>query len=189
MPLDAYHDIAKILADKPDYLKGDDFIDNLYENVLAEDKQTAGEPRRTISAIQFTDIHLDLEYKVGSNILCNNFLCCRDSDGYPDDPALQAGPYGSLAQCDIPPSVLYKMGDKINDLQPDLLFWTGDITPHDMWAQSVEHVLRYSDFLTDFMKEQLGDYATYVIDGNHDFGEVVNSMDFREGKRDPVIEH
>lgn len=81
------------------------------------------------------------------------------------------------------------MGDKINDLKPDLLFWTGDITPHDMWNQSVDHVIRYSDFLTDFMKENLSDYSTYVIDGNHDFGEVLNSMDFREGKRDPVIEH
>mmetsp|Transcript_20902 Transcript_20902/g.25686 ORF Transcript_20902/g.25686 Transcript_20902/m.25686 type:complete len:105 (-) Transcript_20902:893-1207(-) len=81
------------------------------------------------------------------------------------------------------------MGDKINELQPDALFWTGDITPHDIWNQSVEHSIRYSDYLTDFMKSQLGDWATYVIDGNHDFGELLNSMDFTEGVIDPVIEH
>ena len=81
------------------------------------------------------------------------------------------------------------MADKINELQPDALFWTGDITPHDMWNQSVEHVIRYSDYLTDFMKSELNDWATYVIDGNHDFGELLNSMDFREGKRDPIIDH
>ena len=97
MPIDVQNDIEKILVDKPAYLEDDDFIDKIYENVLAKDKQKDGEPRRTISAIQFTDIHLDLEYKVGSNILCNNWLCCRHADGYPDDPELQAGPYGSLA--------------------------------------------------------------------------------------------
>ena len=108
-------------------------------------------------------------------------LCCRHEDGYPVDPNLQAGPYGTLAQCDIPPSVLFKMGEKINELQPDALFWTGDITPHDMWNQSLEHAIRYSDYLTDFMKENLPDWATYVIDGNHDYGVLLNSMDFREG--------
>jgi len=44
--------------------------------------------RKTISVIQFTDVHLDLEYKVGTNILCNNVICCREEDGYPEDPEL-----------------------------------------------------------------------------------------------------
>lgn len=145
--------------------------------------------RDTISVIQFTDIHLDLDYKVGSRTECNNMLCCRHSDGYSKDPKLQAGPYGSLAKCDIPPSVLFKMGDKINELAPDALFWTGDITPHDMWNQSVDHVIRYSDYLTNFLLSELPDWATYMIDGNHDFGELINSMDFRDGNRDPIIDH
>ena len=81
------------------------------------------------------------------------------------------------------------MGDKINELKPDALFWTGDITPHDMWNQSLEHAIRYSDYLTDYMKENLGDWSTYVIDGNHDYGVLLNSMDFREGRRDPIIDH
>ena len=145
--------------------------------------------RPTISLIQFTDVHLDLDYKVGADTNCNNMLCCRDDDGYPKNPKQQAGPYGSLAQCDVPPSVLFKMADKINELEPDALFWTGDITPHDMWDQSLEHVIRYSDYLTNFMQENLNDWATYVIDGNHDFGELLNSMDFREGNRDGIIDH
>ena len=116
-------------------------------------------------------------------------LCCRHEDGYPSDPSFPAGLYGPLAQCEIPPSVLYKKADKINELAPDALFWTGDITPHDMWNQSLEHAIRYSDYLTNFMKENLNDWATYVIDGNHDYGVLLNSMDFREGQRDPIIDH
>ena len=82
--LDAYDDIERILAEKPEYLKNDDFLDNLYLE-LAEQSL---ERRPTISLIQFTDVHLDLDYVVGSNILCNNMLCCRHEDGYPDDPEL-----------------------------------------------------------------------------------------------------
>ena len=67
------------------------------------------------------------------------------------------------------------MTDKINELAPDALFWTGDITPHDMYNQSHEHVVTYSDYLTNFMKEKLGNWQTYVQDGNHDFGVLINS--------------
>ena len=130
-PLIADDYIEEILSDKPEYLMADDFVDSLYEEIRHDTK--SGEHRKTISLIQFTDIHLDLDYKVGANMYCNNMICCRHEDGYPSDPAMQAGPYGAMGMCDIPPSVLFKMGDKINDLAPDAIFWTGDITPHDMW--------------------------------------------------------
>jgi sphingomyelin phosphodiesterase len=81
--------------------------------------------------VQFTDLHIDLDYVVGSNMKCNNVLCCRIENGMATDPALAAGPYGSIAFCDVPVSVLEKMSDKVNELAPDTLFWTGDAVPHD----------------------------------------------------------
>ena len=72
-PILAHDYIETILADKPDYLKNDDFIDNLYKEMRGQESE-----RKTISLIQFTDVHLDLEYKVGSNAICNNMLCCRN---------------------------------------------------------------------------------------------------------------
>ena len=76
-------------------------------------------------------MHFDLEYVVGSNADCGDILCCRKESGTPTDPSKAAGEYGSMGVCDIPPSVLYKMGDKINEIAPDVLFWTGDVPPHD----------------------------------------------------------
>lgn len=116
------------MAFKPTYLEGDNFITNLYEEI-----REYPEGRSTLSLVQFTDLHLDLEYAPGSAIKCDNVMCCRADDGYPEDPALQAGPMGSLAICDVPKEVLYKMGDKVNELKPDALFWTGDVVPHDQW--------------------------------------------------------
>jgi len=47
------------------------------------------------------------------------------------DPTKGAGPYGSVSKCDTPLSTLEKMAETINSLKPDVLFWTGDVSPHD----------------------------------------------------------
>jgi hypothetical protein len=86
---------------------------------------------------------------------CNNVLCCRIENGMATDPALAAGPYGSIAFCDVPVSVLEKMSDKVNELAPDTLFWTGDAVPHDQWNYSQEYVERYQTYLFDFMQKNL----------------------------------
>ena len=33
--------------------------------------------------VQFTDLHLDLQYVVGSNKNCDNIICCRAEDDFP----------------------------------------------------------------------------------------------------------
>ena len=30
-----------------------------------------------------------------------------------------------------------------NVIKPDIVFWTGDIVPHDVWMQSFEHAASY----------------------------------------------
>ena len=48
-----------------------------------------------------------------------------------DDPSQAAGPYVSVAFCGVPITVLDKMTEKVNELAPNTLFWTGDFLPHD----------------------------------------------------------
>ena len=48
-----------------------------------------------------------------------------------DDPSQAAGLYGSVAFCDVPITVLDKTTEKVNELAPNTLFWTGDFPPHD----------------------------------------------------------
>lgn len=171
--------IDKLMLHKPLYLKKDNFIDYLYGEIASNPA-----PRKTLSMIHFTDLHVDLEYLPGSNKKCKNAMCCRQEDGMATDPENAAGPYGSLALCDVPQNVLYKMGDKINELQPDVLFWTGDVVPHDQWQYSLEHTQKYSKFLADYMQQNLP-WSTYPLEGNHDFGVTINSQDFTI--TDPMI--
>lgn len=90
--------------------------------------------------VQFTDIHLDLKYVSGTSRICNYVICCREVNGHPTDKSQQAGPLGTYG-CDVPVDVLTTMGEYINaNIKPDIIFWTGDIVPHDQWEYDVEYV-------------------------------------------------
>jgi hypothetical protein len=125
---------ANLLKYKPSFLENNNYIDFLYKELAYEEKK--GKDRKTLDLIQFTDMHVDLDYTIGSSINCGSVLCCRADFGMPTDPSDQAGPYGAIGFCDIPVSVLDKMTEKINELSPDAVFWTGDVPPHDMWNYS-----------------------------------------------------
>ena len=72
--------VNNILATKPESLKNDDFIDNIYEQI----KQEGGtDTRDIILAAHISDLHMDLLYKEGTNADCEGYLCCREDVGYP----------------------------------------------------------------------------------------------------------
>lgn len=73
----------KILRFKPDYLKQDNFMDYVYDDI-----EKYPENRETLTFIQFTDLHLDLDYVPGSSVTCNTVMCCRAENGFPEDPLL-----------------------------------------------------------------------------------------------------
>ena len=67
------------------------------------------------------------------------------------------------------------MGEYINaNLEPDVVFWTGDSPPHDQWQYDLEYVQKYQTALTDFLKANLSSFSIYPLEGNHDF-EIINS--------------
>lgn len=63
--------VKEILADKPEFLKNDDFIDNLYKYI--EENET-NPP--TYKIMQISDWHVDFRYKEGANRNCKDEICC-----------------------------------------------------------------------------------------------------------------
>eukprot|EP00347_Sterkiella_histriomuscorum_P022876 403336826 len=168
--------VKNMLSDKPASLNGDDFVDNLYQQIAAD---PAKDQRSTLKVVQFTDIHLDLKYVSGTAKTCDYVICCREVNGKTNNKTDQAGPLGSYG-CDVPIDTLTTMGEYINEnLKPDIVFWTGDIVPHDQWEYDVEYVTNYQKRLADFMVANMSSYVIYPLEGNHDF-EVANSQDFRQ---------
>ena len=90
--------VSKILADKPDKIKNDDYHQQLYAEIDKDKRK-----RKGIKTVHFSDIHLDLDYKVGSLVNCGAILCCREEWGFPEKAGdIAAGEWGSFGDCDIP---------------------------------------------------------------------------------------
>lgn len=87
---------ARVLADKPAEIQDDMYVNNLYAQIYADP-----EPRRTLTMLHLSDMHIDLEYKEGTAATCDSIFCCREEFGYPTDPSQAAGKWGSF-QCDLP---------------------------------------------------------------------------------------
>jgi hypothetical protein len=98
-----------MLKDKPEYLQDDNFVNNLYEDLL-KDKH----PRKTLKMLQVTDIHLDLKYRAGASNDCRSAICCRAEYGFPRQKAKQAGPLGDY-HCDIPIDTITSMGEYVKE--------------------------------------------------------------------------
>ena len=56
---------------------------------------------------------------------------------------------------------------KVKELNPDIVFWTGDFPPHEIHRQDFKHTKRYLNYLTESLKEI--DSEIVGIMGNHDF--------------------
>jgi len=57
-----------------------------------------------------------------------------------------------------------------SDINPDVIFWTGDNSSHNIWSNTVEEVTNYTKLVTDIIKDAIKDtdITMVPIHGNHD---------------------
>jgi sphingomyelin phosphodiesterase len=172
--LDDQEYIDRVLADKPDFIKDNEFTNNKYKEIKADPKE-----RKAVRVMHLSDIHLDFDYVEGTNKNCNEPVCCRTHVGLPPTPEDAAGKYGSLADCDLPVITAHMAFDYMRDLdvQPDLIFWTGDNTAHDIWNQSVKENVEYTVKISEWLQTHLDGVPVFPVPGNHEFYPV-NVMKF-----------
>ena len=84
--------IDRVLADKPDFIKDNEFTNNKYKEIKADPKE-----RKAVRVMHLSDVHLDFYYEEGTNKNCNEPVCCRAHVGLAPTPEDAAGKYGSLA--------------------------------------------------------------------------------------------
>lgn len=76
-------------------------------------------------------------------------MCCRHKTENPESPAKEYGSFGKMG-CNLPTKTFELMIDKINELKPDIVFWTGDFIPHEVWVGvSLEHIKVYQEYLAN----------------------------------------
>jgi sphingomyelin phosphodiesterase len=112
-----------------------DYLNSLYDQIRTKDN------RPTIRAVHFTNPHVDPQYTVGTDSECNNYLCCRPENGVPSNSSRQAKHWGSY-NCDLPQHTFDSFIHYVKTVvQPDIVFWTGDNSPHDIWNNTETQVI------------------------------------------------
>ena len=148
--------VKKRLDEKPDKIKNNTFLDDVY-------KQIADDPsaRETLRSIQFSDLHIDFMYQEGAPTECNFPICCRDNgpETYPMNGDKVAGKWGDY-ECDIPHKTMKNMFEWVannqDELNIDFITWTGDNSAHNVWDNTQEEITQYTLNITQTLKDALG---------------------------------
>jgi sphingomyelin phosphodiesterase len=122
----------------------------------------------TLSVLHLADLHIDPEYKPGSNANCGRPLCCRD--GTPKVGEIGAGFWGDYRTCDLPQWTAENMLKYIvqNEEQINFIYFTGDIAPHDVWQQTQIKDLKEISLTTRLLNQTFLNKKIYPCVGNHE---------------------
>ncbi|XP_064489500.1 sphingomyelin phosphodiesterase-like [Ornithodoros turicata] len=122
---------------------------------------------QTVRVLQLSDTHYDPEYTPGSNGDCKDPLCCRS--GPPATEAAKAGKWGYPGKCDIPFRTLESMMQHAaNTHQIDMILWTGDLPPHDMWKSRKEDNVDNLRNTSALIRKYFPGVPVYPALGNHE---------------------
>lgn len=106
-----------------------------------------------------------MKYTIGSVSDCYDVLngCCNpdsiSSLNNSDSSAREWGEY----KCDTPTNTFDNVLDQIVSLNPDVLFWTGDNSPHNTATNTEEEATNYTIKLTQMIQAKLSDTDITVI--------------------------
>lgn len=91
--------VERLLKSKPANLQDNNYLNTLYHKINEAKKSDSN--RKLLKAVHISDPHIDFLYKEGTNADCNLPICCRELNGFTDEPKHAAGAWGHY-KCDIP---------------------------------------------------------------------------------------
>jgi sphingomyelin phosphodiesterase len=114
--------------------------------------------------MHFADIHLDKYYLVGSEADCGDSLCCRDITNNIKESAGEWGTY----PCDLPFNTFSFLTEvKANGDEIDLLYYTGDSVPHDLWQYTKNYIINTTKTVSNTLKQFTNKTVIPAV-GNHE---------------------
>jgi len=133
-----------------------------------------GKVNKVLKILHLSDTHWDPHYLEGSNANCGEPMCCRHTSGpvlYGED---KAGFWGDYRKCDTPLRTIKSMYEhiRIEHADVDLVYWTGDLPPHDIWNQTREANLQVLRGTSEHLKEYFANTMILPALGNHESSPV-----------------
>ena len=173
--------------DDKEYINVDDYAKRvLSDKPTNKTKEKINKNSKNLKMLQITDLHIDLNYKVGSKAICDKPMCCRDPPKEGDTEL--AGKFGYEGECDINKDLFQSFIDYAYELKPDFIIWTGDNSPHDTWEGSQEKVIEATKVLRDMINEKFNyEIPIFPVLGNHEVypNDLFNVTD---GKKNLLLE-
>nr|XP_022336528.1 sphingomyelin phosphodiesterase-like [Crassostrea virginica] len=128
----------------------------------------------TLRILHISDIHIDPAYEVGSKVKCGEPLCCRQGDGKAGPGEAGAGLWGTVDTCDVPFSLVESLFQHLSSIQDqfDVVYFTGDLPPHNIWNQSKEDQTGALGQFTKLSLKYLPKKPIYCSLGNHESAPV-----------------
>ncbi|CAL4087129.1 unnamed protein product, partial [Meganyctiphanes norvegica] len=131
------------------------------------------QPANTMTILHVSDLHVDLLYTEGSKANCDHPSCCREEWGMPTEPEdIIAGEWGAYSNCDTPLKTVDNVLQEAAKQQPDIIYVTGDLPPHNVWEQNHEFNLVSSYACLDALREVFPDTPVLLGMGNHESAPV-----------------
>ncbi|CAD5234594.1 unnamed protein product [Bursaphelenchus xylophilus] len=125
----------------------------------------------TLRVLHITDLHIDLEYAVGTEVDCGEPMCCR----WPKERSMKplkspAGYWGSVGNCDSPLWTVENMLKHASTKQGriDYIVVAGDLESHADWEYSKEGHLETINILFPLFNKYFPRTPLYFSLGNHE---------------------
>lgn len=180
--LDPKVEAKRILEDKPDFIKDNNYINQLYKEI--KDDEEAGVERETILLYHVSDLHFNLNYQEGSSNTCDSLVCCTSSSGEPKNDEQTAGKWGDY-NCDSNPLSLRQLKYTVNMTgRPNFVLWTGDSNDHGVYKDP-RVTTNATVEITNFFNTHSPKAIIFPIHGNHEFNPM-NLQNFKQ-EPDPVV--
>lgn len=126
--------------------------------------------RNVLKILQLSDAHLQFDYQPGSNLHCNEPICC--SSGNTTESGRSAGYFGSFGLCDLPiwtaDAILQHISDTEKNI--DAIYYTGDSVSHRVWSQNLYANINASLMFYSLLQKHFESKRCpmYFSIGNHD---------------------
>ncbi|KAK6737109.1 hypothetical protein RB195_019668 [Necator americanus] len=128
---------------------------------------------RNLRVLQLSDLHVDFDYKPGSEADCSLPVCCREEIQAPNRAA---GYWGTVGKCDIPYWTFKNMLEHINATHEiDYIMLSGDFINHFDWSYTIDEHVSTLRNISSLVRLYFPTTPTYWAIGNHE-GVPVNSF-------------
>lgn len=127
-------------------------------------------PSPPLVIVHLSDFHVDPYYTPGAKAKCDEYVCCRRDQGFPNVTADGAGYWGEYRPCDSPWHTIEDIVSRVKAEYPhiDLIYYTGDIVDHFSWETSIEHNTASIRKMTEFWVTEFPGVPIYPVLGNHE---------------------